>query len=88
MTKMSKNDVSNEELARMIAKGFNSVEIRMATKEDLKNLATKDDLKREATEIRQDLENLELRIGSLAYAFDVKDLKKRMDVVERKIGVK
>jgi hypothetical protein len=82
MTKMSKKDISNEVLGRMIAKGFENT----ATKDDIKNL--KADLIRETTEIRQDLEDLELKIGNLAYAFDVKDLKKRMDVVERKIGIK
>ena len=88
MTKMSKKDLSNDQLARIIAKGFDSVENRMANREDLKNLATKDDLKKEALEIRRDLEDIELRIGNLAYAFDVKELKKRMDTVERKIGIK
>ena len=46
--------------------------------------ATKADI----AEIKKDLENIELRIGHLAYAFEVKDLKKRMSVVERKVGVK
>ncbi len=84
MTKMSKKDISNEQLARMMAKGFED----MARKDDLKNLVTKDDLTRELSGIKEDLESLELRMGHLAYAFDVKDLKKRMAIVERKVGIK
>ena len=49
MAKMSKKDISNEQLARMIAQGF-------------ENTATKADI----LEIKQDLENLELRMGHLA----------------------
>jgi hypothetical protein len=80
MTKMSKKDISNELLSRIISKGFEST----ATKEDLKTLATKAEL----AEIKVDLENIELKIGHLAYAFDVKDLKKRVTALEHKFGVK
>ena len=73
-----------DQLGQMIGKGFNSVETRMATKDDLKSLATKAEL----AEIKQDLENIELKIGHLAYAFDVKDLKKRVTILERKVGVR
>lgn len=38
-------------------------------------MTTKADLIKETSIIRQDLEDLELRIGNLAYAFDVKELK-------------
>ena len=33
--------ITIEELAQMVAKGFQRIESRMATKDDLKNLATK-----------------------------------------------
>ena len=72
--------VTTEDLARMMAKGFENT----ATKEDLKTLATKAEL----AEIKEDLENIELKIGHLAYAFDVKDLKKRVTVLEHKIGAR
>ncbi|MBI4363452.1 MAG: hypothetical protein HY545_01235 [Candidatus Doudnabacteria bacterium] len=74
--------VTTEDLARMMAKGFEE----MATKENLK--AAKNELSHEISGIKQDLEAIELRIGHLAYAFEVKDLKRRMAIVERKIGVK
>ena len=80
--------VTTDDLAKMVAKGFNSIESKMASKDDLKAFATKEDLLKETSAIRDDIENLELRMGHLAYAFDVKDLKKRMVVVERKLGVK
>ena len=37
-------EITNEELARMIKEGFDDVNERMATKEDLKAFATKEDL--------------------------------------------
>lgn len=83
MTKMSKKDMSNEQLARVIAKGFEGVDDRF---DEVDNRF--DGISTELTGIKQDLENLELRMGHLAYAFDVKDLKKRMAVVERKVGIK
>lgn len=69
-----------EELARMVAEGFQSIEERMTTKEDLKNFATKDDLKilekmmedgfsslrSELLTIRKDLVRLEEKIDQLA----------------------
>ncbi len=42
-------EITNEELARMIKEGFDDVNERMATKEDLKAFATKEDLKAFAT---------------------------------------
>jgi hypothetical protein len=72
---MSKKDITNEELARMIAKGF-------------ENAATKTDISDLKSELKQDIEDLDIKMSRLAYDFDVKDLKKRMSVVERKIGIK
>ena len=76
MTKMSKKDITNEQLARIIAKSFEATDKRF------------DNLDQELSGVKQDLENIELRIGHLAYAFEVKDLKKRVAMLERKVGVK
>lgn len=51
-TKISK--VTNEALARIIAKGFESVENRMATKSDIKDMATKNDLQKLKYELREE----------------------------------
>ena len=76
--------VTIEDLAQITARGFEGIQKDMATKDDLKQLATKAEL----AEIKEDLENIELKIGHLAYTFDVKDLKKRVTVLEHKVGVK
>ncbi len=86
MTKMSKKNVSNEQLARLIAKGFEGVDNRFNNLES--KMATKDDLAELKTELKQDIEDVDLKISRLAYDFDVKDLKKRMTIVERKVGIK
>jgi chaperonin cofactor prefoldin len=67
--------VTNEELARMIAVGF-------------ENTATKTELLEVKQELQEDLERIELRMNHLAPNFEVKDLKKRVGVLERKVGIK
>lgn len=63
--------VTNEGLARMMAKGFED----MATKNDL-------------AEIKLELEEINQKFDHVVYKFEVKDLQKRVTVLERRVGVK
>jgi len=77
---------SQEELARMVAEGFVGVDKGFRGVHAV--MVTKDDLVSELAGIKQDLEDLKLKFDHVAYKFEVKDLEKRMAVVERKIGVR
>lgn len=61
----NQNQMSIEELAGMVARGFEDVMNRMATKDDIANMATKDDIARLDSKIdrlEQRLNNFESRI--------------------------
>ncbi len=79
--------LSQEELARMVAEGFGAVDKSfqgVATKEDIADLATKAEL----AEIKRDLEEILLKFDHVPYKFEVKDLQKRVAIIEHKIGFK
>ncbi len=54
--------VTIDKLATMVANGFESLEVRMATKDDIKNMATKDDIKNMATKGDLKIQNDVLQI--------------------------
>ena len=61
MSKRQKTiDDKIDDLALMVKRGFDDIEERMVTKEDLKHFATKEDLKQLAT--RKDLDTLEKKM--------------------------
>lgn len=70
MTTDKKQPISNEDLLEAIGKGFQSMEDRMITKEDLKNFATKDDLK----------EAIENAVQPLATKLDLTEYAKNSDL--------
>ncbi len=74
-----------EELARMVAEGFQSIEERMATKEDLKAFATKEDLKAFAT--KEDLKQLENRMeeGFSSLRSELSTVRKDLARIEAKV---
>jgi hypothetical protein len=76
--------ITNEELARMMSKGFED----MSTKDDLRIMATKEDLTREILSVRHDLEEIKIKFDHVAHKFEVKDLEKRVSILENKIRAK
>lgn len=75
-----------EELARAVKRGFDDVSERMATKEQLQLVADNVDL------LRADIHDIKLTLGPLvrhaaAMERDVLELKKRMERVEKKVGL-
>ena len=69
MDKKIKNKITINELAQMVARGFENT----ATKDDLKNFATKDDLKNFAT--KDDLKNFATKDGLNQIWVDLRDFK-------------
>ena len=90
-------EVSNNELAMLIKKGFDNVATKedfkkAATKEDLKNLATKKDLTDFHIDLTHRMDGLELKltayVGSWAKDFEklhawVKEIDERLTVFEK-----
>ena len=81
-----------ESLARMVSNGFENT----ATKDDISKLDRRmgtmeskmGTLESKMENLESGQENIELRLISLAPNFEVKDLKKRVDKIEEKIGIK
>jgi len=88
-----------DDLAVMIKQGFDDFELRMATKEDLKNFVTKEDLKNFATKddiknlaTRDDLKNTELNLerkmeeGFSSIRAELKLIKERLSAIESSVA--
>jgi len=91
MVKRKSHEDLLEELARAIKRGFDEV----VTKKDLELLATREQLQLIVDNVdllRADVHDIKLTLGPLVRHVatmerDVSDLKKRVDRVERKIGI-
>jgi hypothetical protein len=78
-----KSKMTIDKLAIMVAKGFESVESRMATKDDIKNMATKLDIE----DLKNKIEGINNRLDSHALnkvSYDKFDpLVKRVEKLEK-----
>ncbi len=70
--KMSKKDMSNEQLARMMAKGFENVDNRF------------DRIENRLENVESDIEEINLKFDHVAHKFEVKDLERRVTILENK----
>lgn len=68
--------VTIESLAGMMKKGFDEMT------DGFKGVNSK------LTNMQQDIEAIQLKLDYVAYRFEVKDLQKRLEVVEKKVGIK
>ena len=80
---MAKKAITNEDLARMIKKGFDhndkrfdKIESRLGKVED------------RMFSLEQGHEEIKLRLDNVAYRFEVEDLKKRVKKLELKTGLR
>ncbi len=88
---MEEKEITLSELARMIASGFADT----ATKADIHGLNTRADqiegrldsveLRLGSLEVGQ--EDIKLRLDSLAYKFEVKEFARRVETLEKKVGI-
>ena len=69
-----------DKLAIMVAKGFEGIEAKMATKEDIKDMATKTDIEKLTKRI-DDL--AETKVSKIIY----KELDNRVGFIEKKLEI-
>ena len=72
-----------DKLAVMVANGFDSIQSKMATKEDLKDLEKRMDTKFEGTNKRID-DFAETKVSKIQY----KELEHRVGLIEKKFEIK
>ena len=72
-----------EDLAALVQQEFLAVQ-----KEFLVVHKKLDNLRKEVLEIKADLENIKLRIGEMAFRFEIQGIEKRLKQLELKVGLK
>jgi len=79
---MKKNGkkTSINDLAIMVNRGFNSVTENMGKRFD--------SVEKQLNNLEQGQEAIRLRLDNVAYRFELVELQKRVDVLEKKVGVK
>jgi SMC interacting uncharacterized protein involved in chromosome segregation len=68
--------VTIDKLAVMINNGFVGMEKTMG------------EMKRDINELKQGQERIELRLTNVAYRFELQELQVRIDILEKKAGIK
>jgi len=84
---MPKKPITNEDLARMIKKGFDDNDKRFE-KIDEKMDKRFDKVESRLDNLEQGQEEIKLRLDNVAYRFEVEDLKKRVKKIEFKLGLR
>ena len=80
---MSKKETTNEDLARMVKKGFDGTDKRF---DKMDQRLEKVDARLDNLEQGQD--EIKLRLDNVAYRFEVEDVKKRVKKIEFKLGIR
>ncbi len=73
-------------LARMINKRFDGVTSQMAKKEDVD--ARFDHIEKRMDTLEQGHEEIKLRLDNVAYHFELVELQRRVEILEKRAGVK
>jgi len=83
--KNAKTKITTEKLALMVAKGFENT----ATKDDLEKLATKEEMRSGFRVVTNslDLIRADIRDLKISAEVDVKDLKHRVEQLEKKVSI-
>lgn len=94
---MTKKQITNEDLARMVKGGFDDVDegFKKVDKrfDDVDKRFDKVDKRFDKVDVRLDRleqgqEDIKLRLGNTAFQFDVDELKKRVRKIELKVGIR
>jgi len=84
MDKQTKKEF--EILARIINKGFDGVTSQMAKKADVD--VRFDRIEKRMDTLEQGHEEIKLRLDNVAYRFELVELQRRVEILEKRTGVK
>lgn len=87
MNKLKNKNITLDDLGGMVGRGFSEVYERVGKGFDRveKELAA---LKEEVLAIKADIESIKLRMGEMAFNFEIRSLEQRVKKVETKLGIK
>ncbi len=77
---MPKNEITNDDLAKMIKEGFDGVDNRFK-KVDKRF----DKIEGRLDVLEQGQEELKMKLGNVVYRFEYNELVKRLDALEKKV---
>ena len=80
---MMKKLTTNEDLARMVKRGFDNVDKKF---DDVDKRF--DDVDKRFHTLEQGQEDIKLRLDNVAYRFELQDLEKRVEKMELKLGLR
>lgn len=81
--KKPKKNIELDDLALMVAEGFNDVsDKQIATREDIKKLDKR------IANLENGQEQIRMRLDNVAYRFELQELQKRVDHLEQKAGIR
>jgi len=80
---MVKKKITNEDLALMMKKGFDGIDERFVRLE-----GGQGEMKADIQELKTGQEDIKLRLDQAAWRFEMQDLEKRVEVLEKHTGVK
>ena len=87
---MPHKPITNEDLARMIKKGFDHNDKRFEGIGKRFNAVDKrfDKIESKLDNLEQGQEEIKLRLDNVAYRFEMEDIKKRVKKIEFKLGMR
>jgi len=85
MAKKNKK-ITMEDLAGMVQRGFSGLEDKMAMKADTNRI--ENNLKILSENNTREHKDIKLRLDNVAYRFELVELQKRVEVLEKKAGMK
>jgi polyhydroxyalkanoate synthesis regulator phasin len=91
---MAKKQISTEDLALMVQKGFNDLDTRLGRKidklgQDVGSLQQDVGfLHQDIDSLKQGQERIELKLDNTAHRFELVELRGRVEILEKRAGIK
>ena len=85
--KKKKKETTIDDLAIMIGKGFEDVGERIESLKE-SNAQEHEGMGRKLNSLEQGQEDIKIRLDNVAYRFELVELQKRVEVLERRNGIK
>ncbi len=91
---MAKKNINLNQLAERMDKGFTSVHKKIDDLTDItRNSFNEVDRRFNKVDkrfdvVEQRLENIELKLGNVAYRFEIEEVVRRVNILEKKVGLK
>ncbi|MBM3205744.1 hypothetical protein FJZ41_02790 [Candidatus Shapirobacteria bacterium] len=84
---MKKKNISIDQLAQMVQRGFNETAVNMDRRFEHVDKRF-DAVDKRLDKLEQGHEEIKLRLDNVAYRFELVELQRRVEILEKKTGIK